>query len=122
MTRTAPLIFGLLVVGFAFVNGALMSVSPKHFEAFLRWYTCSEQLASQVKKGAQTQIRLAGVLIAGVSLLFAYLTIRKLMDSPSATSGSGSIVSMSACGLLSACARKETKPYAERKNTTGLYL
>jgi hypothetical protein len=107
MRPTAVLLIGLLATAFALVNGVLMFVSPKRYAAFLRWYTRSQ--VSGIESGPQIELRIAGLVIAGMSVFFGWILIEKvgsgrlgfvtLREPTSPMTGSGSWFGLVAGGL-----------------------
>lgn len=80
MRPIAILVIGLLALVFAVVNGVLMCLSPRHHAAFWRWYTRSGSQVSGVESGTQIQLRIAGLMIVGLSVFFGWVLIEKMVS------------------------------------------
>ncbi len=78
MRIIAIALVALLALAFSIVNGLLMFVSPKLHAKFQRWYSRSKNQELEVKPAHQIQIRLAGIIIVGVSIFFAWMLAKKL--------------------------------------------
>ena len=78
--RLAVMIVGLLTLIFGVINGVLMFVSPSRHGAFWRWY--SARFGNQVpwvESSDPVQLRIAGLIIAVISIFFGWILAGKIL-------------------------------------------
>jgi hypothetical protein len=73
------IVVGAVALVFAAVNGVLMCVSPRHHDAFWRWYTRTGDQMLEVRFGAQIELRIAGLFIVAMSIYFGWLLAGKIL-------------------------------------------